>query len=165
MYYHTYIPIDSYIELLKQVAKKQQRLSPADKQTACLARIAKFAGFQSWYSLQDNLRLASPSQMVLISDRNKIMRGLPKAIPQVFENYVFMEAHEALCNRFEQRNSVDELNAEGLEQINVYAEVLSDFEGMLPRATLINLASKLERDGVWGIEDDIMIDEFSMSDG
>lgn len=163
MRYYTSIPTESYIDLLKRVAKKQQRDSPTDNQTACLARIAQFSGFQSWSSLQDNLRIGSPGKLVLTSDRNNILRGLPKAVPQAFELYVRLEAWEALRHGFIQKASVKELDAEGLERVDVYDEVLIDFVGMLPKAAVTKLISDLERDGVWGVED-IMIDEFSMSD-
>ncbi|KPQ19671.1 hypothetical protein [Halomonas sp. HL-93] len=162
--YHS-LPIDTYISVLKRIAKKQQRLSPADKQTACLARIAKFSGFQSWPSLKDHLDHPYPGQLVWDDDLEKVTGGMKQAVPEVFEHYVRLVAWEILRHRFFQKSSIEDLAAADLEPIDVYVEVLSDFEGTMPKEELTRLIPDLERDGVWGMEyEDIMIDEFSMSD-
>ncbi|MDQ7733793.1 hypothetical protein QT231_13855 [Halomonas sp. SpR1] len=162
--YHS-LPINTYISILKRIARKQQQLSSADKQTACLARIAKFSGFQSWPSLIEKLHHPYPGQLVWADDLDNLSRGLKQAAPQAFEHYIRLVAWEILRHRFIQKTSIEDLAAADLEPVDVYVEVLSDFEGMLSKELLTRLIPDLERDGVWGMErGDIMIDEFSMSD-
>lgn len=158
------IPVPTYIAILKRVAKHQHRTSSGDKQTACLDRIAKHAGFQNWVSLKENLHHPYPGGKVLAEHREKIVRGLPKAVPQAIELYVRLEALESLNQLYFQEPSTEDLFASGLEPIDVYEEVLVDLEVLLPKATLTKLIPDLERNGVWGRVEDIMIDEFSMSD-
>jgi hypothetical protein len=159
------IPIETYITVLKRAAKKQQRLSPDDTQSECLKRIAQYAGFQSWSSLLDIFHHPYPGQKVMEDDREKIVKGLKKAIPQALDFYVQIEAMAILHQQFVQKRSLSELEAEGLEPIDIYDEVLIDFESLLSSSVLKNMVSDFERDGVWGRSpEDIMIDEFSMSE-